>query len=117
MLTANSDVSKFLFDEKADDITRDEYRNAIIEQFDTLSKARPDICNIGVYRSNYRYVFNSNDSRINPNSNLSQLDWYQKTLEALEIRFFAFFHNKIITTAKRCVNVFFELKKVIFLRN
>ena len=37
MLTANSDVSKFLFDETADDITRDEYRNAIIEQFDTLS--------------------------------------------------------------------------------
>jgi len=82
MLTTNSDVSKFLFDEKADDNTREEYHNAIVEQFDTLSKSRPDICNIGIYHSNYRYIFNANDSKINPNTNLSKLDWYQKTLEA-----------------------------------
>lgn len=82
LIMTNSDVSKYLFDETADENEKNEYYKAIIEQFDTLSKARPDICNIGIYRSKDRYIFNSDNSRLNPNTDLERLDWYINTLNA-----------------------------------
>lgn len=82
MLTYNSDVSRYLFTDSKNPEETETYHNAIEEQFRTLSKARPDICNIGIYRSGEKYIFNYNDSKLNPYTNLTLLDWYQKTLLA-----------------------------------
>ncbi len=82
MLTYNSDVSRYLFTDSDDPAEERQYHDAIEEQFRTLSKARPDICNIGIYRSSDKYIFNYNDSLLNEHTNLSLLDWYQKTLQA-----------------------------------
>lgn len=82
MLTTNTDVSEYLFTAHADPAEEQMHHDAIIEQFHTLCLARPDICNIGIYRSNERYIFNYNNSKINENINFSLLDWYQKTLQS-----------------------------------
>lgn len=80
MLTYNSDVSKYLFTDSDNPAETQQYHDAIEEQFRTLSKARPDICNIGIYRSSEKYIFNYNDSKLNQYTNLTLLDWYQNTL-------------------------------------
>ena len=56
MLTYNSDVSRYLFTDSDDPAEERQYHDAIEEQFRTLSKARPDICNIGIYRSSDKYM-------------------------------------------------------------
>lgn len=81
MLTYNSDVSRYLFTDSDNPEETRQYHNAIEEQFRTLSQARPDICNIGIYRSSEKYIFNYNDSKLNQHTNLTLLDWYQKTLQ------------------------------------
>ena len=80
MLTYNSDVSKYLFTDSDNPAETQQYHDAIEEQFRTLSKTRPDICNIGIYRSSEKYIFNYNDSKLNQHTNLTLLDWYQNTL-------------------------------------
>lgn len=82
MLTTNSDVSEYLFNDNASPEEEKFHHDAIIEQFHTLCLTRPDICNIGIYRSNERYIFNYDNSQINKNINFSLLDWYQKTLQS-----------------------------------
>lgn len=82
LFTHNKDVTDYLFAENSNSYEEETRHNAILQQFQTLMKARTDISNIGIYRSADKYIFNYNDLEYNADSHLDMQEWYQKTLQA-----------------------------------
>ena len=58
MITRNSDVSEYLFNDDENESEKEIRKNAIIEQLNTLKNSQTDIRNIGIYRSDDLYLFN-----------------------------------------------------------
>lgn len=58
MITRNSDVSEYLFNDDENESEKEIRENAIIEQLNTLKNSQTDIRNIGIYRSDDLYLFN-----------------------------------------------------------
>lgn len=78
IVTHNAEISHYLFDPEE----QPRVRERIQEQFRTLMDVRTDICNIAVLAHNGRALINRGEDTVNPYVELSQMPWYQETMEA-----------------------------------
>lgn len=73
----NRDMKEYLFGESNREVTAN-----LIEQFQTLLKARKDIFNIAIIGYNGKYLINDGKSKLNPGAYLDRKEWYQEAKEA-----------------------------------
>ncbi len=75
LVTSNEDVRKYLFSEGLVDSHSFQLRAAILDQFNTIMKARQDICNIAIISNNGRYIINDGRDFTNDNVSVFDLAW------------------------------------------
>jgi len=61
------------------------YSDKVEEQFRILMETRDDIYNIGIIGKNGRYLINNRKTRMNPYSNVADMDWYVRALQGEEV--------------------------------
>lgn len=77
LVTSNEDVRKYLFANEERDNGSYLLKTAILDQFNTIMKARQDICNIAIISNNGRYIINDGKDFINENVSVFNLEWYR----------------------------------------
>ena len=69
----NRDMKEYLFGQSDREVTAN-----LIEQFQTLLKARKDIFNIAIIGYNGKYLINDGEGKLNPGAYLDRKEWYQE---------------------------------------
>lgn len=78
MVTKNADVTAYMFGSQTNDVQQDR----VLSLFETVMDTRADILNIAVVADNGKALINRGNSRLNENVELSDMPWYQETMEA-----------------------------------
>lgn len=82
-VVANSaDVPRYLFDEKQSDEEREEERQRILTEFQTILDSRDDIYNIAAVANSGRSIVNDGEVGLTDWIAVRELDWYQAALES-----------------------------------
>ena len=100
MITRNSDVSEYLFNDDENESEKEIRKNAIIEQLNTLKNSQTDIRNIGIYRSDDLYLFNDGKDTLNPHIELEKLDWYKETVSSRKVTYLSSSHVQTLINNK-----------------
>lgn len=78
LISSNTDVHDFLFDETENEEELKEKVERIIAQFRTILDTRSDIVNIGIIGENGRYLLNRGQFRLNQNIDLKDVEWIKQ---------------------------------------
>lgn len=81
LLSRNSDVRNYLFQNGFSEEVRQSQYGRILGQFQTIMNTRKDICNIAVIGENGSNIINRGNSRLNPYVTLSRESWYREAKE------------------------------------
>ena len=78
LISSNTDVHDYLFDETENEEELKEKVERIIAQFRTILDTRSDIVNIGIIGENGRYLLNRGQFRLNQNIDLKDVEWIKQ---------------------------------------
>lgn len=78
MIVRSQDVQEYLFQDDPKDV-KEEQRNRVINQFETVMNSRSDIRNVAVIGNNGRMLINQGNSKLNPYHTISDEEWYKNT--------------------------------------
>jgi len=81
LISSNSDVHDYLFQEKMSEKERKDCFNRIATQFKTIMETRGDIVNIGILSESGNYIVNSGRFKLNKNIEMKDLNWVQRAYE------------------------------------
>lgn len=82
VIANSSDVPRYLFDEKQTEEEREEERQRILTQFDTIKESRNDIYNIAAVGDNGTAIVNDGSEGLNEFIDIRQQEWYQAALNS-----------------------------------
>ena len=81
MVESSHLTNDFLFNPNLDSQERENTKNMISQQFQTLLDSRPDIYNLAIVRDNATYLINDGESKLNPYGDITNQEWYKNTLK------------------------------------
>ncbi len=100
LITSDSAVQEYLFNEKLTAQERREVFERITTQFGTIMETRDDIVNIGIIGENERYIINNGYYMVNENIELQELEWVRKTYEKHGITVISSSHVQNVVNGK-----------------
>ena len=82
IVTNNSDVRDYLFTENLTEERSEELQERILALFQTVSNTREDITNLALLSDRRPSLINDGEDSLNPYTEVTGLDWYQRALES-----------------------------------
>ncbi len=82
IVASSSDVRDYLFSENLTWERASQLRERIVSVFQTVTDTRQDITNIALLPDRRKAVINDGTDSLNPYTEISELEWYQKALSA-----------------------------------
>lgn len=82
LMAKSGDVSLYLFEEDQSESEREEQRERVLAQFNTIMESRQDIYNIAAVAENGRYILNKGEDVLTPYIDIQKLDWYQAAMNS-----------------------------------
>ncbi len=80
VIANSSDVPRYLFDEKQTNEEREEEKERILSQFDTIMESRQDIYNVAAVANNGRAIVSNGNEELNEFVDIRNQSWYQAAL-------------------------------------
>lgn len=82
LMAKSGDISLYLFEEDQSESEREEQRERVLAQFNTIMESRQDIYNIAAVAENGRYILNKGEDVLTPYIDIRKLDWYQAAMNS-----------------------------------
>lgn len=82
VMAKSADISLYLFEDELLESEREEERDRILTQFNTIMESREDIYNIAAVAENGRYILNQGEDELTPYIDIQNLDWYRAAMNS-----------------------------------